>query len=95
MRSIKKIPDTSIADASKQIVELVKKQSANELNSMIKLSKKYPPATRALLGSILDYIGENPDRETLINSLNPITSYDFSGISKVLGKQIGNWNIKL
>jgi hypothetical protein len=94
MRNIKKIPDTNIADASKQIVELVKKQSTEETNSMIKLAKKYPPATRALLGSILDYIGGNPDKETLINSLNPITTYDFPGISKVLGKQIENWNIK-
>jgi len=95
MRTIKKIPDTSIPDASKQIVQLVKEQSTDGIYSMIKLAKKYPPATRALLGSILDYIGENPDRETLLNSLNPITTYDFPGISNILGKQIENWNIKL
>ncbi|MFP4664989.1 MAG: DUF6088 family protein [Bacteroidales bacterium] len=94
IRTIKKIPDTSIADACRQIAKLVKERSTEDVISMIRLSKKYPPATRALLGGILDYIGENPDRETLINSLNPITTYDFPGISKVLGKQIENWNIE-
>ena len=94
IRTIKKIPDTNIADACKQIALLIEKRRAEDISSMIRLSKKYPPSTRAMLGSILDYLGENSDRNTLLNSLNPITTYEFPGASDVLGKQVENWNIK-
>jgi hypothetical protein len=94
MRSIKNIPDTNIADSCKQIASLLRALEVEDLRSLTRLSKKYPPSTRALLGSILDYIKANPDRETLFNSLNPITTYDYPGISEILGKQVENWNIK-
>ncbi|MFO7789255.1 MAG: DUF6088 family protein [Bacteroidales bacterium] len=94
IRTIKKIPDTNIADACKQIALLIENRRAEDISSMIRLSKKYPPSTRAMLGSILDYLGENSDRNTLLNSLNPITTYEFPGASDVLGKQVEYWNIK-
>ncbi|MEA1874750.1 MAG: DUF6088 family protein [Bacteroidota bacterium] len=94
MRTIKNIPDTTIADSCKQIASLLKALDIEDLRSLTRLSKKYPPATRALLGSILDFIKVNPDRKILLNSLNPITTYDYPGISETLGKQIENWNIK-
>jgi hypothetical protein len=53
----------------------------------------YPPSTRALLGVALDEIGKDEITQSLFESLNPITSYDFVGAEKVF-KSTEKWNIK-
>ena len=58
---------------------------------IMRLAIKYPPATRALLGAILDEL-KSTKTETLYNSLNPITKYKLAGAFSVLSAA-EKWNI--
>lgn len=92
IRYINKIPDATIEDSCKRFVELIKKYSDNEINTLVRLAQKYPPATRALLGAILDELGNETYSEPLFRSLNPITKYKINGVKKVL-TAYQKWNI--
>ena len=59
---------------------------------LIKLALKYTPATRALLGAMLEESNIAVDTDLLRKSLNPITTYKLLGINKVL-PYAANWNI--
>ena len=59
---------------------------------LIRLSLKYPPSTRALVGALLDEIQENPITFSLKESLNPITKYELFNANEVLTKT-SDWNI--
>jgi hypothetical protein len=74
-----------------RFLEIVKGLTEKEISILIRSAMKYPPATRALLGAILD---ENKTTSTdiLYNSLNPITKYKLTGASTVLSAT-EKWNI--
>jgi len=92
IKYIKKIPDTTEEASCKRLLVLVKALSSKEQQSLVKLSMKYPPSTRALLGAILDEIGSTELSKPLIDSLNPITKYRLRGATKVLSCT-SKWNI--
>jgi hypothetical protein len=56
------------------------------------LAQKYPPATRALIGAILDEAGKQQLTNSLWKSLNPISKYSLKGADKVLSLT-EKWNI--
>jgi hypothetical protein len=56
------------------------------------LALKYPPVTRALLGAMLEQLQQTDLTQPLFKSLNPITKYKLSGISKVLSTT-EKWNL--
>ncbi|MEX1001762.1 MAG: DUF6088 family protein [Crocinitomicaceae bacterium] len=91
IRYIKKIPDTTIDEACGRIISLIQKLSKEDINRLIRLAIKYNPATRALLGAILETIGKKGSE--LGSSLNPITKYKM-GISKNVLPTMKNWNIE-
>ena len=93
IRYVKKIPDTTVADACKRLMVIIKSLSVEEQSLLVKLALKYPPATRALLGALLEQIQSKQQTDILRNSLNPITVYKFSIPEKVL-PVAGKWNIK-
>lgn len=93
IRYIKKIPDTTISVACKRLLEIIKDLSKENKANIVRLAIKYPPAARALLGSILEDIGENELIDDLAKSLNPITTYKLPGADNVLSS-FDNWNIK-
>jgi hypothetical protein len=93
IRYIKKIPDTTISSACKRLMEIVKKLSKEDKSTVVRLALKYPPAARALLGAILEEIGNRSLTEPLSKSLNPITTYNLPGAEKVLSS-VDKWNIK-
>jgi hypothetical protein len=62
------------------------------MKELIRLSFKYSPSTRALLGALLDEIEEKSLTTALKKSLNPITKYEIPGAQKALTKP-SNWNI--
>jgi len=93
IRYIKKIPDASISSACKRFLAIVKKLDTKEKNTLVRLAQKYSPATRALLGAILEEIGDNKIAEVLQKSLNPITKFNLTGINKVLSSS-QKWNFK-
>lgn len=93
IRYIKKIPDTTVADACNRLLAIIKNLSMRDKSTIVRLALKYSPATRALLGALLETAGENTIIETLYLSLNHITSYSFTGIDKLLTNPV-KWNIK-
>ena len=91
IRYIKKIPDASIENSCKRFLAIINGFSDNELITLSRLALKYPPATRALLGAILDQL-QQCKTEQLYKSLNPITKYSLTGAANVL-TTAKKWNV--
>ena len=64
----------------------------DDRKELIRLTLKYPPSTRALLGALLDELQQKAITFTLKESLNPITKYELSNANEVLSKS-SDWNI--
>jgi len=92
MRMIKKIPDATIELSCRRLLAIMTDLMENEITSLIRLALKYPPATRALLGAMLEQIDPTKPAEILYKSLNPITKYKLTGVTRVLSTA-GKWNI--
>lgn len=92
IRYIKKIPDAGIDVSCKRFLAIIKNLPEKETSSLVRLALKYPPATRALLGSLLEQLQKSSLTEPLFKSLNPITKYKLAGAAKVLSTT-ENWNI--
>ncbi len=93
LRFIKKIPDSKIDRSCKVVQSLVSKLSEKEEEVLVRLALKYPPSTRALLGTMLTDLGKVKLTEKLRKSLNPITTYKISGITEVFSSA-SEWSIK-
>jgi hypothetical protein len=92
IRYIKKIPDASIESSCKRFLAIIKKLPEKEINAFVRLALKYPPATRALSGALLEQLQQSKATEPLLKSLNPITKYKLAGATKVLSTT-EKWNI--
>ncbi len=92
IRYIKKIPDTNIETSCRRFLAIIKNLSETETNTMVRLALKYSPATRALLGALMEQLQLGRTTEALLKSLNPITKYKLAGVSKVLSNT-DKWNI--
>ncbi len=92
IRTIKKIPDASLQSSAKRLLALLKDLSDNHLNTLVRLALKYPPATRALLGALLDELKKESLTLSLYKTLNPITKYKLPGLNKALSTT-EKWNI--
>lgn len=96
IRYIKEIPDASIDNSCQRMIALLREREP-DFKSLVRLVKNYPPATRALLGAILEYVSDdfinNPFNITsLKNTLNPITKYQLK-ISECALPTKDHWNI--
>lgn len=92
LSQIKNIPDTTIEKACKRFLNLFTPLSVTEEKTLVRLVQKYNPATRALLGAMLEELGKTNYLEMLFASLNPITKYKLPGVEKVLSTT-EKWNI--
>lgn len=92
MRYIRQIPDTPPLDACGRIRSIISELGSSERDSMVRLAKKYPPATRALLGAMLSSLNDEVTAKPLRHTLNPITTYAFKGLSELL-PEADKWNI--
>lgn len=93
LKLIKQIPDTTIDKSVEVLIHHISKLDEIKLNMLVKTALKYPPRVRALLGAILDTIGNDKLAFNLKNSLNPTTTYAI-GVSPSLLKNLQNWNIE-
>lgn len=93
IRFIKSIPGSTIEESCLRLIAIIKGLPDPELTSIIKLAMAYPPATRALLGAIIEKTKKNINTEILLKSLNPISSYKLSVTRQVL-PNAASWNIK-
>ncbi|MEI6348885.1 MAG: DUF6088 family protein [Bacteroidota bacterium] len=92
IRYIKKIPDTNIETSCKRFLAIIKSFSEKDIYTLARLALKYPPATRALLGAILEQLQKTIVTEPLFKSLNLITKYKLSGAAKAISTT-DKWNI--
>lgn len=91
IRYIKKIPDNKPELSCKRLLVIIKALSDKDKSTMVRLALKYPPATKALLGAMLDELNENTLADAIYKTLNPVTKYRLS-VDKVL-IQTEKWNI--
>jgi hypothetical protein len=91
IRYVKKIPDTNTTNSCIRFIDILRQLKEKDFLLIMRLAIKYPPATRALLGAILDELNSTKT-ETLYNSLNPITKYKLAGAFSVLSAA-EKWNI--
>jgi len=92
IRYIKKIPDATVESSCKQFLAILQNLSEKEICSLIRLAIKYPPATRALVGALIEQLQTGNATESLFKSLNPITKYKLAGAAKALSTA-EKWNI--
>jgi hypothetical protein len=93
IRYIKQIPDTTLSASCKRLKVLLKTLGEKEIESLVYLARKYPPATRALLGALLQEIQADAKLTSLKKSLNPITVYKI-GFSTGALQHAQDWNIQ-
>lgn len=92
IRYIKKIPDTTINESCQRLLTIFNKLSEKEKSTLVRLTLKYSPSTRALVGTILGTNKEGNLPDPLYKSLNPISKYKLSEIKSVLLSS-EKWNI--
>jgi Family of unknown function (DUF6088) len=92
VRYIKKIPDAAIDSSCRRLLVIIGNLEEKDKGNLTRLAAKYPPATKALLGALLDELQQNSLSEPLYKTLNPITKYKLAGLKKVLGSA-EKWNI--
>jgi hypothetical protein len=64
--------------------EILNDLSEQEISTTVRLALKYSPATKALLGAMLDSLSQDSLTGPLYKSLNHITKYKLTGAEKVL-----------
>ncbi|WP_212634805.1 hypothetical protein [Runella slithyformis] len=74
-------------------MSILKSLSEKDTTTIIRLALKYPPATRALLGAMMDELQWTNLAEPLYKSLNPLTKYPLTGAKKALSTP-EKWNIE-
>lgn len=92
VRYIKKIPDATVESSCKRFLAILKTLSEKDNASLVRLALKYPPATKALIGALLEQLELNTLTEPLFKSLNPISKYKQAGVAKALSTT-EKWNI--
>jgi hypothetical protein len=93
LQDIKKIPDTSAERSIPVLQDRMKKLTAEELNRMAKLALSYNPATKALLGALLEQLFPSVPVTALKKSLTPLSKYKLNIPETVLPNR-SNWNIE-
>lgn len=90
VKLIKKIPDTTINKSIKRLISIISEYNLEDITQLIRLSLKYPPSTKALVGAILDELGLQTEK--ILATLNPITKYKYDGIETILSNS-KKWNL--
>lgn len=89
---IKKGQDVSVDQALNKISFFLKDYTRKDQERMVRLCKKYPPRTKALLGAMLQNLGRENLADSLKKDLNPLTAYNIGVSSKTLPNK-AQWSI--
>jgi len=74
-KDIKKIPDSSVAQAVNRLSTILKELNDKQIASLLKYALVYPPRVRALVGAVLENIDSKAKNiEKLKKSLNPLST---------------------
>jgi len=92
IRDIKRIPDASPNDVLKVLVKRVADLSEKDRGRLVSLALYYNPATRALVGALLEQIGADVSTRKIAASLNALSKYKI-GIDEQLLPNKADWSI--
>lgn len=93
LKLIKQIPDTTVGNSIRILKKHISELDDKGLSTLVKLSKKYPPRVRAMLGAILESSGKEEYIAELKQSLNPTSTYSI-GLNDSSDFNLDNWNIE-
>ncbi|WP_187317132.1 hypothetical protein [Hymenobacter sp. BT190] len=93
LRQIKRLPDTSPGKALLLLREQINQLPPAEKTILVRLAQGYNPATRALLGAILEGLGETTLIPKLKSGLNLLTTYKL-GLSEQTLPNRALWQIR-
>lgn len=93
LKLIKQIPDTTVGNSIRILKKHILELDDKGLSTIVKLSKKYPPRVRAMLGAILESAGDDRYTPELKQSLNPTSTYAI-GLNDSTDINLKNWNIE-
>ena len=93
LRFFKNIPDAMPNEICFRMLALFKQLTLEQTNTAKRLAVKYPPATIALLGAILETNNEKEDTTVLYKALNHQSSYKLDISNEILFNQ-KKWHIK-
>jgi hypothetical protein len=93
IKLIKNIPAATIDESVVVLCGVFKNYSQGDIKTITRLSMKYPPSTRALLGAILENTSDEFDTSDILNSLSGVSVYNIGVSDKVL-PNIKNWKIQ-
>ena len=92
IKTIKKIPDTTIEKSVERFISILSGYNLKDIQQIVRLSQKYSPSTRAILGAMLDELQLEKYSVILLKTLNPVTKYHFAGLNDKL-PQYKKWNL--
>lgn len=92
MKDFKNIPDMDKKIGIDFLMEKIDNLSDEDKDKITNFAKSYPPKVRALLGAILEVLSLDQLSESLKETINYLSSYEF-GISEKILPTISNWNI--
>ena len=75
IQDIKEIPDMSPTQAAKILLQHVRELGSEQRKELARLALAYTPAIRALLGLLLEQLGEIDSAKSLQETLNPLSIY--------------------
>lgn len=93
IRFIKDIPDTDQNQSCNRFIAIIKELAPERLNKLKKLVLKYNASTRALTGALIDMVENNNGTQTIYESLNPASTYNFSISAQTLPTK-EKWRIR-
>ncbi len=95
IRFFKKIPDSNISFLINRFIQIIDNLDREKQKQLIRLSLKYSPSTRALLGALMESNNTiyNEELQMLKSTLNPLTKYNLN-ITKGDLLTAENWNIE-
>ncbi len=92
IKDIKKIAGSNVNQSLEKIISIIKNMDKNDQGRLVKYAESYKPMVRAVLGAILEQLG-NPIYRNLKQTLNPLTQYNI-GIKTSSLPNIENWRIE-
>jgi len=93
VKDFNQIPDLNVDSAILILTERLKKLIDKEISQIIQYALKYPPRTRALIGSILELMDNKINLKELKKSLNPLSEFEYNIKEGVL-PNAKEWRIK-
>ena len=93
IRQLKRIPDSQPKANLNRLRQMLRELTQPERQRLARLAQGYNPATRALVGALLEELGETGAVQRLAKSLNLLSTYQY-GLSEDVLPNRKQWRIR-